>query len=104
MGAEAAAGGLRDAEVAVLEESPEAVPREGAAVGMGHAEGLAAPHPVHGTTQLVCSRHSAFQAKLARRWPEGVRKSQSNWRTRPATPEKLRRDRKSGVKGKSVEG
>src|SRR3546814_3040539 len=39
MRAEAAAGRLRNAEVAVLEEGPEAVPREGAAVGMRHAEG-----------------------------------------------------------------
>src|SRR3546814_2418976 len=54
VGAELAAGRLGDAEVAILEERPEARADEGAAVGMGDGEGLAAPHLVHGTSQLVC--------------------------------------------------
>src|SRR3546814_1704262 len=39
--AELAAGRLGDAEVAILEERPEARADEGAAVGMGDGEGLA---------------------------------------------------------------
>src|SRR3546814_13723505 len=69
----AAAGRLRDAEVAVPAECPSAVPTDGAAVGAGPAASTVPPPAVHRHSPTVSSRPSPLPANLPPRVASGCK-------------------------------